>query len=101
MSKRSRLVALASVIQANKKRKKIEEEVKRYVQALDRRVNKKVKRFFVKSYKPHLNTKSNPPDCLENKEVHQSIQKQMDKIMNLEDTKMSTKRKSMMDGGVA
>ena len=90
MSKRSRLVALAKVIQANKeKRREIEEQMKRYMQALDRRVNKKVKKTFVKSYKPHLKKKSNPQDCLEKKEVHQAVQKEIDELMNPEDTKMS------------
>ena len=89
------MVALAKVIQANKeKRREIEEQMKRYIQALDRRVNKKVKRIYDKSYKPHLKKKSNPPDCLENKEVHQAIQKEIKELMNPEDTKMSKKEQT-------
>ena len=64
------------------------------MQALDRRVNKKVKKIFDRSYKPYLNKKSNPPDCLENKEVYQAIQKEINEWMNPEDTKMSTEEKT-------
>ena len=93
--KRSRLVALASVILVNKEKiREIEEQMKKYMQALNRRVNKKVKKIFDRSYKPHLNKKSNPPDCLENKEVHQAIQKEINELMNPEDTKMSTEEKT-------
>ena len=72
--------------------------MKRYVCALDKKLEKRVKRVFEKSYKSWVEKYNNSPECLKDKKVHQAIQKEMDKFMNPEDTKMSAEEEAEYDG---
>ena len=72
--------------------------MKRYVHALDKKLEKRVKRIFEKSYKSQVEKRNNNPECLQDKRVQQAIQKEMDIFMNPEHTKMSTEEEAEYDG---